>query len=36
VKPGGCLLIQKYCWHRSDPNRSSLRRRAYAIAYHEA
>ena len=36
VEAGGCLLFLKYTWHRSDPNRSSLPRRAYAIAYHEA
>jgi ectoine hydroxylase-related dioxygenase (phytanoyl-CoA dioxygenase family) len=36
VAAGGCLLFTKYTWHRSDPNRSSQHRRAYAIAYHEA
>jgi hypothetical protein len=36
VQSGGCLLISKYTWHRSDPNRSTLQRRAYAIAYHAA
>jgi phytanoyl-CoA hydroxylase len=35
VKAGGALLFLKYSWHRSDPNRSSQPRRAYAIAYHE-
>jgi phytanoyl-CoA hydroxylase len=36
VEAGGCLLFLKYTWHRSDPNRSSTQRRAYAVAYHEA
>jgi phytanoyl-CoA hydroxylase len=35
VAAGGCLLFLKYTWHRSDPNRSSEQRRAYAVAYHE-
>jgi hypothetical protein len=36
AKAGGALLFLKYTWHRSDPNRSSQPRRAYAVAYHEA
>jgi hypothetical protein len=35
VPAGGCLLFTKYTWHRSEPNRSSDPRRAYAIAYHD-
>jgi ectoine hydroxylase-related dioxygenase (phytanoyl-CoA dioxygenase family) len=34
VKAGGALLFGKYCWHRSNPNRSTRQRRAYAVAYH--
>jgi len=36
VRAGGCLFFLKYTWHRSDPNRSSQQRRAYAVAYREA
>jgi hypothetical protein len=35
VAAGGCLLFLKHTWHRSDPNRSPLQRRAYAVAYCE-
>ncbi len=35
VQAGGALLFLKYTWHRSDPNRSSQPRRAYAVAYHQ-
>ena len=31
---GGCVVFAKLCWHRSDPNRSGRKRRAYAVAYH--
>lgn len=34
VPSGGCLFFTKFTWHRSDPNRSSRPRRAYAVAYH--
>lgn len=33
VPAGSALAFLKYTWHRSNPNRSDQRRRAYAIAY---
>jgi phytanoyl-CoA hydroxylase len=33
VQAGSALAFLKYTWHRSDPNRSDQRRRAYAVAY---
>lgn len=35
VKAGGCVAFTTLTWHASHPNRSPIRRRAYAVAYQE-